>query len=464
MRSSAPRVAQGRRRLRWATTTVLVAVLSVLLAAPASAHPTDEIVQQVYLTPAVSGLTVRLDLTPGVLVAPQFARTIDVDGDGTLTAAEIDAHVAAVRSAVTAQVDGRPVDLTPTQRRYPAVDLLAAAGGPVTLEWTGALPADAHQVVVTDRYEPGEKSTVQMSVLVPPDPVTLGHIGHADGGRSMTVALNPATAPAPVDTAAPPAPAAAGSSMLDALRRPLTSPWALVALIGACMLLGALHALTPGHGKTLLAAYLVGDRGTPRQAVALGAAITFTHTAAVLALGTVVLAAGRWIVPGVVVPVLTVVAGVVVLLLGLRLVRRRWTARTADDHAHVHDMHGHGHGSGHGHGHVGLLTGPARLRDVVALGSSAGIIPCPEALSVLLLAIGLNRTALGLVMIVAFSVGLAAVLVGLGLLLVTAAPVLSRLAGRRLGRVMARLPLLSAVVVAVLGGVMTVTGVTALTG
>ena len=92
------------------------------------------------------------------------------------------------------------------------------------------------------------------------------------------------------------------------------------------------------------------------------------------------------------------------------------------------------------------------------------MIPCPEALSVLLLAIGLHRTGLGLVMIVAFSVGLAAVLVGLGLLLVTAAPVLSRVTDRRSAWVTARLPLVSAVVVAVLGGVMTVTGVSGLVG
>jgi nickel/cobalt transporter (NicO) family protein len=405
MRSDASRAAHGRRRLRWAATALLVAALSVLFAAPASAHPTDEIVQQVYLTPAASGLTVRLDLTPGVLVAPQFARAIDADGDGTLTAAEVDAHVATVRSAVTAQVDGRTVDLAGSRPHYPPVDLLATAGAAITLEWTGALPAGAHRVVVTDRYEPGVKSTVQMSVLVPPDPVALGRIAHADGGRSMTVALNPATTPAPADTAAPPAPAAEGSSMLDALRRPLTSPWALPGLVGACCLLGALHALTPGHGKTLLAAYLVGDRGTPRAAVTLGATITFTHTAAVLALGAAVLAAGRWVVPGVVVPVLTVVAGVVVLVLGIRLVRRRWAARAADDHAHDEHGHEHGHGHGHGHGQLGLLTRPTRLRDVVAMGGSAGIIPCPEALSVLLLAIGLHRTALGLLMIVAFSVG-----------------------------------------------------------
>jgi ABC-type nickel/cobalt efflux system permease component RcnA len=104
------------------------------------------------------------------------------------------------------------------------------------------------------------------------------------------------------------------------------------------------------------------------------------------------------------------------------------------------------------------------MRGIATMGVSAGMIPCPEALGVLLLAIGLNRTALGLVMIVAFSVGLAAVLVGLGLFLVTAQPSLSRIGGRRLDRVAARVPLLSAVVVAALGAAMTATGMSGVAG
>jgi ABC-type nickel/cobalt efflux system permease component RcnA len=422
-----------RPAIRGITTALLVAGASMLGATPALAHPTDEVVQQVYLTPAASG---------------PFTATIDTDGDGALSPVEVDAHTAAVQSTVAVQVDGRPVGLALTGHTYPPVGLLAAAGGTVSLVWRGDLPADAHQVVVTDRYATAGRPAVQMSVLVPPDPVPLGRIAHADEGRSMTVALNPATAPAPAPAAD--APAAAGASMLDALRRPLTSPWALLALIGACCLLGGLHALTPGHGKTLLTAYLVGDRGTPRQAVALGTVITFSHTAAVLALGGAVLAAGDRVLPAAVVPVLTLVAGVVVLALGIRLVRRRW--RPAPPEAHGHD----------GHGHSALLTRPTGLRTIATMGLTAGMIPCPEALSVLLLAIGLHRTGLGLVMIVAFSVGLAAVLVGLGLLLVTAAPAVSRLTDRRSAWLPARLPLVSAVVVAVLGGVMTVSGVTGL--
>lgn len=437
---------------------MVVANASVLSAAPAAAHPTDEVVQQVYLTPTgpgLTGLTVQLDLTPGVLVAPRFAGAIDVDGGGTLSAAEVDAHAAAVRAAVNVRVDGVVADLSPGENRYPPVDLLAAGGGTVSLTWTARLPARAGQVVVTDRYDPG-RSTVQMSVLMAPEPVTLGPIRHADGGRTMAVALAPGAAPSTADAAnaAVTVPATTGGSMLDALRRPLTSPWALLALLGACTALGALHALTPGHGKTLLAGYLVGDRGTPGQAVRLGAMITVTHTGAVIALGGAVLAADRYIVPGVVVPVLSVVAGVVVLVLGLRLVRRRWPGTPVLGHGH-----GHGHEHGHEHGHIARVGG---LRGLAAIGLAAGMIPCPEALSVLLLAIGLNRTALGMAMVVAFSVGLAAVLVGLGLLLVTAAPTLARFGGRRSGWLATRVPLLSALVVTVLGCAMTVNGVNGL--
>jgi ABC-type nickel/cobalt efflux system permease component RcnA len=434
------------RAARWSAIWLLVTAWSVLLARPAAAHPADETVQQVYLTPSAAGITVQLDLTPGVLVAPQFARVVDVDGNGTLSPAEIDAHVAAVRSALSARVDGRVVELAVTEHRYPPVALLAAGGGTVTVLLAADLPAGAQQVELTDRYDPGP-STVQMSVLLAPDRTRLGRISHADGGRAITVGLAPEPA-APSDAAAAsPAGRSTGSAMLDALRRPLTSPWALLALVGACTALGALHALAPGHGKALLAAYLVGGRGTPRSAVGLGIVITLSHTSAVLALGAAALVAGRYLLPGVVVPVLTGVAGVVVLVLGARLVRRHWAGVRTPVH------HGHGHPPG----------APTRLRSIAAMGVSAGMIPCPEALSVLLLAIGLNRAALGLMMIVAFSVGLAAVLVGLGLVLVGAPSVLARATDRRPGW-LSRVPLVSALVVTVLGAVMTVTGVGGLLG
>lgn len=438
---------------------VLVALIGAVLAAvPAAAHPLDETVQQLYLTPSRSGLGVQLEISPNVLVAGAFARGVDTDTDGVLSPAETDGHVAAVRSALTVLVDDRPADLRVVEATYPPLDLLAAGGGTIALSWTADLPPTAQSIRVTDTYDPG-RTIVQAAVLQPAGPLPVAHIGHADGGRTLTAALNGGPDPAPdAPTAAVVGNTATttDAGMFEALRRPLTSPWALGELLGLCALLGALHALTPGHGKTLLAAYLVEERGTARHAVGLGLVTTFTHTASVLVLGTLVLVAGQFVVPGVVVPVLTLAAGITVLVLGLRLVRRRRHAAVG------HEAHGHGHGHSGEEGHGAVLTKAPRR--VAAMGVSAGMIPCPEALGVLLLAVGVGRTALGLTMIVAFSVGLAAVLVGLGLLLVTLGPRLPRPGGPRTRWLVTRLPLVSAVVVAGLGVVMTVSGVLTLVG
>nr|WP_240982381.1 sulfite exporter TauE/SafE family protein [Streptomyces sp. S3(2020)] len=276
--------------------------------------------------------------------------------------------------------------------------------------------------------------------------------------------------------------------MLDALRSPLSSPWALLALVGTCALLGAFHALTPGHGKALLASYLVGAHSTPRQAVALGSVITVTHTSSVIALGTAVLFAGQFVTPGVMVPILQVASGVVVLFLGVRLLRRRWPGRGRADqdhshsHSHSHSHKGHRHsqehehrhdhgGPGHSHSHSPggrhhhhPVVIPTTFRGIAALGVSGGIIPCPEALTVLLLAVGLGRTALGIIMIFAFSIGLAAVLVGLGLILVSARSGLERFRQPVQSPLMQWLPATSALVVSVLGLTIAVSGVGALTG
>ncbi|SHN34541.1 nickel/cobalt transporter [Cryptosporangium aurantiacum] len=441
---------------RWAAAVVLGALASGLAGASAVAHPLDETLQQVYVTPSRTGLDVELVVTPGVLVAPAFVRSLDTDGDRALSVAETSAHVRTAASTLRLRVDGAVVPLTVTGHAHSEYALLAAGGGTVTLEATAPLPAGARNVVLTDGYRPG-RTAVQMDVLVAKDdPVGAEAIIHADGGRTLALTL--------VDKAAAPVvpaePVATDGSMLDALRKPLTSPWAMVALVGVCALLGAFHALTPGHGKALLASYLVGSESTPKQAIQLGAVITVTHTAAVILLGAAVLAAGRYVVPGLVVPVLEAVVGVVVVVLGVRLLARR--RRTGPEPAHPHHHHhAHSHGGG-----VGTLvapevrTLPTTFRGLATMGVAGGVVPCPEALSVLLLAIGLNRTALGLTMIVAFSVGLAAVLVGLGLALVTARSAVTRFRPRGLSW----LPVVSAVVVTALGAAMVIRGVAALAG
>ena len=204
----------------------------------------------------------------------------------------------------------------------------------------------------------------------------------------------------------------------------------LLALLTA-LSLGALHALEPGHGKTAAAAYLVGARATPLHALVLGMTITAMHTSSVFVLGLITLFASRLIVPERLLPWLGLASGLIVIALGLQMfVSRLGQSRSATgasaqehghhagyDHAH-HAGHPHAHSHEHGHTHPlpGVLSGSrVSWRGVLAIGVSGGLLPCPAALIVLLSAIGLGRLGFGLLLIVAFSAGLALVLSGIGL-------------------------------------------------
>jgi ABC-type nickel/cobalt efflux system permease component RcnA len=221
---------------------------------------------------------------------------------------------------------------------------------------------------------------------------------------------------------------------------------------------GALHALSPGHGKAMVAAYLVGTRGRSRHALALGLTVTVTHTIGVFALGLVTLALSQYILPEQLYPWLNLASGLLVLSVGAAVLRsrfRRARQQPQHDHDHHHDHdhdhhHDHGHGHGHDHHHA---PSELRPRALVAMGISAGLIPCPSALVVLLGAIAQHEIALGLVLICAFSAGLAATLTALGLLVVHAGRLTSRV--RTNGRVLAVLPALSSVAIVAVGVVLT---------
>ena len=207
------------------------------------------------------------------------------------------------------------------------------------------------------------------------------------------------------------------------------SLWFLLTAAIVAMGLGALHALEPGHGKTIVAAYLVGSRGTARHAVLLGLIVTVSHTAGVFALGAITLYASRYVVPEQLYPWLGVFSGMTIAVLGCYMFLRRWTG-TATDHSHAP-------GSSQAHwffstkskdrneepGQLQLEDGAKKhvsLTQLFTLGITGGIIPCPAALIVLLSAFALHRVALGFFLIVAFSVGLAAVLIGFGMSMVYA--------------------------------------------
>jgi nickel/cobalt exporter len=216
--------------------------------------------------------------------------------------------------------------------------------------------------------------------------------------------------------------------------------WVILASLAAAVFWGAAHALSPGHGKTIVTAYLVGQRGTPRHAALLGLIVTATHTIGVFALGLVTLLLSQFVVPGDLYPWLNLISGVLVVAIGASVLRSRWKHRRA--HASGHDHH-------HPHDHHHDLS----RRSLVAVGVSGGLLPCPSALVVLLAAISLHRVAFGMLLVVAFSAGLALTITGIGLV-----AVLARSAFRRLsfeGRLVSLLPAASALVILAAGVAMT---------
>lgn len=209
---------------------------------------------------------------------------------------------------------------------------------------------------------------------------------------------------------------------------------------------GAAHALTPGHGKAMVAAYLVGTKGTPRHALMLGGTVTIAHTAGVFALGFVTLGLSAFIVPEQLYPWLTLVSGLLVVLVGASVLRQRLRAR---GHGHHHHDHDHGHEHPHHHDHDDALTS----KGILGVGIAAGLLPCPSALVVLLSAIALHRVGLGLALIVAFSLGLAATITAIGLVAVLARRTFSRLSLD--GRLVRALPAASAALILAVGLVIT---------
>ena len=214
----------------------------------------------------------------------------------------------------------------------------------------------------------------------------------------------------------------------------------ILASLAAAFFWGMAHALSPGHGKTIVAAYLVGRRGTPWHAAALGAIVTATHTIGVFALGLVTLALSAFIVPEQLYPWLNLISGVLVVAIGATVFRSRFRHR-----GHTHHHHSHASGPGPG-------TGPSR-RSLVAVGITGGLLPCPSALVVLLAAISLHRVAFGMLLIVAFSAGLALSITGIGLVAVYAKQVFKRASFE--GRLVRLLPAASALVILAAGLAMT---------
>ncbi len=255
--------------------------------------------------------------------------------------------------------------------------------------------------------------------------------------------------------------------------------------LGSALLLGSAHALSPGHGKTMVAAYLIGSRGTRRDAFLLGGIVTFTHVISVLILGLLCLPLTKHVVSQKVFPWIGAASGAVIFLVGYWMLAKRALRL---EHGHSH--HGHHHAMGaphrnpgtahaqpsfvgettsprpiaqydhhrpehnhehheHGHGHEHVPRGRITTGSLVSLGLAGGMVPCPTALVILLSAISLGWIGFGLLLIIFFSLGLAVVLIVIGLLTVTASRLADRLSESR--RWIQVLPVFSAGAVMIIG-------------
>ncbi len=469
----------------------LVALAVLALPGVALAHPLGNFTTNRYAALNVEPTAVRVAYVVDMAELPAYRelRALDADGDGSLPQAERDAwsarQAAEIARGLELTHDGARLALEPLAT---ALEVEPGAGGLPTIRldvtYRAALPAARGQLAFRDRAfdgRPGWQEVVAMAA----DGVAL--VGSTVPDRDVSgmlraypetlmqeplrvsearMALAPGAGPSPASAA--PVPASGGGERFgDRFTALLTDPtplgpWAVLTSLLLAATLGAFHALTPGHGKTVVGAYLVGSRGTVRHAVFLGLVVTLTHTLGVYALGLGTLMASAWVVPDRLYPWISMLSGLLVVAVGASLARSRLQHahdhhHHDDDHHHHHDghehthghSHHHGHAQGHGHSHVPPADAPITFRSLLALGVSGGLLPCPSALVVMLGAIALNRIAFGLALIVAFSVGLAAVLTAVGIALVYARGLFDRLPLD--GRVARYVPVASALVISVAG-------------
>jgi len=468
--------------------TASLTLAMTLLATVARAHPLGNFTVNRYAALRVERGAIGVHYVVDMAEIPTFQerKLIDANGDQTIDAAEQEAYVAGrvaeLARNLTLTVDGAALALDADAH---ALEQPPGAGGLPTLRleaWLSA-PLDPTRgaVAFADRNFAGRPGWQEVVAEGSPGmAVTDSSVPRVDRSRALRAypadqlqsppqvtearfRISPGATPAPAAGSASPVRIGAARfsdrmTELIATRAPL-GPWLVFTSLLVAAALGALHALSPGHGKTVVGAYLVGTRGTARHALFLGLVVTATHTLGVYLLGILTLTASAYVVPERLFPWITAVSGLIVLAIGASLAASRLQTALAghagahhhhaDNHTHLHPQdHHHGHDH-HAHAHLPPDGTPAGWRSLLALGVSGGLLPCPSALVVMLGAIALGRVAFGLLLIVAFSAGLAAVLTTVGLVLVYARHLFDRLPLD--GRLARFAPVASALVISLAG-------------
>lgn len=481
------------KKLRLFSLITVIALMAHFWAAVAAAHPLGNFTINQYVGLRVSRQMIELDYVLDMAEIPTFQEIAKFDTnqngqpDPNEAASYHPTQCAAVGADLELRLDGQR--LVPSLAKS-AVEFPPGAGGLSTLRLTCGFQVPLN--LKDDKIELEFKNNVYperlgwREIVVSGKEVSLeGDLTDMSGSvsqrltvyptdllsnpldqREVSFSLTPAATPVSLTSTAP-GTAPTGQTLAnrnDGFTRLITAdnlnPLALALILAIAFGWGAAHALTPGHGKTIVAAYLVGSRGTTRHALFLGLTTTLTHTAGVFILGFLTLFASEFILPEQLYPWLGVASGLLVVGLGWSLFKERFLRLVnpgVENHSHEHlheqgDFHHHTHShEGHTHSHLppGGDGSPVAWRNLLALGVSGGLIPCPSALVVMLSAIALQRITFGLVLIVAFSLGLAGVLTAMGILWVRARRLFSRIPAR--GFLFQVVPVLSPLVIAIIG-------------
>ena len=440
---------------RVAGLALIAAVFAALSAAPAQAHPLGN-----FSVNHLSTVSISSDHVEVRYVLDQ-AEIPTVQERGLGRAEVLRRKLDEVRRGLVLTIDGRPTEMHQAAR--PRLTFPTGAGGLTTTRL---------ELILNAAVDLPRRVQLQDNTF--PDRVGWKAIVSAPGSGTAVRTTTPSGDPTgglrryPRDLLASPADRRSASFSVGRGDGSLTAPGAtrggsaesraedgfaglfadaasgqgvLLVLLAAAFGWGALHALSPGHGKAMVAAYLIGTRGTRRDAVLLGATVTVTHTIGVFALGLVTLGLSQYVLPEDLYPWLTLVSGLMVVIVGASVLRSRLRPTREHSHEHGHE-HTHDHAHPHDHTHRGVLS----------MGAAAGLIPCPSALVVLLAAIAQHEVALGMLLIVAFSLGLAGTLTLLGVAVVHARRfVPPRIAASRLASLM---PAASALLVMAVGFVL----------
>ncbi|HIE04278.1 MAG TPA: hypothetical protein EYP61_05915 [Candidatus Latescibacteria bacterium] len=419
--------------------------LYIVLLGTAYSHRLDEIGigRQIsfFILPDRIKVTYALGFAP-IMAFPE-RRKMDVDGDGMVQEEEARRYAEGLgkelSEGISVKLDGRPIKLHCSEVTVLLMDEERVGPFPFEVDVVyrcplGDLTAGAHEVVLKDSNYRGFPGWL--------DPLLQGALGvdrafvEAKGEGEVRVRfVTGRDEGEPGKSVLPGRPGGLKAKLESVIKSPTLSPKLVALAVAIAFFLGAAHALEPGHGKAVVAAYLIGSRGTPLHALALGLVVTATHTVGVFVLGALALFASRYIVPQRLFPILGAISGLLITGVGIWLLVRYLSGSHHDHEHHDHERY------------------EVSWRSLFSLGISGGLVPCPGALVILLTAVALNRIALGLGLIVLFSLGLASVLITIGMLTVLTRSFIARFTGE--GKLVRYLPPVSSVVIILLGLVIT---------